>query len=476
VADFTLTNVDRYPPGTSVDAYRAEGSGVPEGGPVGTAEDTQTMGVSSLTFTDLESGVRYFAYALVGGQHRYTGFIVGEDSSSEIGTELTTELILNRADGPALSIRPSEANVEFYGGTPDPIGIRADIRLGSAADPYTAAEGGAFKVSRTDATTREGLTAATGSATTDGGEYMAAILGETKVLAAGEVQGVGVGGYAQSAATGYGAGVTSGNDACGIYGGGRITGAGTGVGIGAFFVGRRDNDTGKITGVETHVANYGTVAGSYNSTGYSLGVAHWVNAGGNADSGVAFQIGNAFGRQFKVGIGANAQVTGGLTGGVADSFIRDDSHAATSIDIRGTHATAALQIASTAGNVGIGIAASSGAKAFVKASADAQYGLAVRANSATHSVYVLTCQDSAGAALFGVGATGALTLADGAHINTGTTNGTRIGTATTQKLGFWNATPVVQPTAVADATDAGTAISQLNALLARMRTIGMIAT
>jgi len=54
--------------------------------------------------------------------------------------------------------------------------------------------------------------------------------------------------------------------------------------------------------------------------------------------------------------------------------------------------------------------------------------------------------------------------------------GTKIGTAPTQKLGFWNAPPVAQPAAVADATDAGTTQTQLNALLARLRTAGIIAT
>ena len=54
--------------------------------------------------------------------------------------------------------------------------------------------------------------------------------------------------------------------------------------------------------------------------------------------------------------------------------------------------------------------------------------------------------------------------------------GTKIGTAATQKLGFWNATPVAQPAAVADATDAGTTQTQLNALLARLRAAGIIAT
>jgi hypothetical protein len=61
-------------------------------------------------------------------------------------------------------------------------------------------------------------------------------------------------------------------------------------------------------------------------------------------------------------------------------------------------------------------------------------------------------------------------------IAVGTTTGTKIGTATTQKLGFFNKTPVVQPVAVADATTAVDVITQFNALLARMRDLGLIAT
>lgn len=75
-----------------------------------------------------------------------------------------------------------------------------------------------------------------------------------------------------------------------------------------------------------------------------------------------------------------------------------------------------------------------------------------------------------------IGTTGDLTIADGKNVVLNTTTGTKIGTATTQKLGFFNAAPVVQPTAVADATDAASAITQLNALLAHMRTLGLIAT
>jgi hypothetical protein len=54
--------------------------------------------------------------------------------------------------------------------------------------------------------------------------------------------------------------------------------------------------------------------------------------------------------------------------------------------------------------------------------------------------------------------------------------GTKIGTAATQKLGFWNTTPVVQPAAVADATDTASTQARLNDLLSRLRAAGIIAS
>jgi hypothetical protein len=71
---------------------------------------------------------------------------------------------------------------------------------------------------------------------------------------------------------------------------------------------------------------------------------------------------------------------------------------------------------------------------------------------------------------------GVLQIADAGNIQVGTTTGTKIGTATTQKLGFYNATPVVQPAAVANATTSVDVITQLNDLLAKLRTLGIIAT
>ena len=113
-----------------------------------------------------------------------------------------------------------------------------------------------------------------------------------------------------------------------------------------------------------------------------------------------------------------------------------------------------------------------------------QTGLSVRLGCSSNSLVFQTGGtterariDSSGRLGLGVSSpTSLLHLADAGNITVGTTTGTKIGTATTQKLGFYNATPVVQPTAVADATTSVDVITQLNALLAKLRTLGIIAT
>lgn len=82
--------------------------------------------------------------------------------------------------------------------------------------------------------------------------------------------------------------------------------------------------------------------------------------------------------------------------------------------------------------------------------------------------------------LWAVDVNGLVTQKDGGDIALGTTTGTKIGTATNQKLGFYNATPITQGTAVADASGGATidaeARTAINALLARIRSLGLIAT
>jgi hypothetical protein len=73
--------------------------------------------------------------------------------------------------------------------------------------------------------------------------------------------------------------------------------------------------------------------------------------------------------------------------------------------------------------------------------------------SAIYGLYLDVANAGAGPAhALGIGA-GSISLADGVNIVAGTSTGTKIGTATSQKLSVWNATPIVQPTtAIAAAT------------------------
>ena len=73
------------------------------------------------------------------------------------------------------------------------------------------------------------------------------------------------------------------------------------------------------------------------------------------------------------------------------------------------------------------------------------------------------------------------TLDDGANVALGSTTGTKIGTATTEKLGFFNATPIVRaatPSAAAFtgvyATDGNTIVETLNSLRTTLTNYGLI--
>lgn len=75
---------------------------------------------------------------------------------------------------------------------------------------------------------------------------------------------------------------------------------------------------------------------------------------------------------------------------------------------------------------------------------------------------------------------GHLWLAAGVNIIPNATTGTKIGTATTQKIGFYNATPIVQGASIADATGGATvdaeARTAVNAVISRLEALGLIAT
>src|SRR3990167_6607291 len=70
-------------------------------------------------------------------------------------------------------------------------------------------------------------------------------------------------------------------------------------------------------------------------------------------------------------------------------------------------------------------------------------------------------------------------LLDGRNIQTGKTTGSKIATETTQKLGFYNTTPVDQPATIADPsggiTQDAEARKAINTLIDRLQEIGLIA-
>lgn len=80
-------------------------------------------------------------------------------------------------------------------------------------------------------------------------------------------------------------------------------------------------------------------------------------------------------------------------------------------------------------------------------------GIQLAAYNASGTLNFYTGGTGSGNLRWSIGTTGNLTASDGLNIAVGTSSGTKIGIATSQKLGFWNATPVVQPTtAVATST------------------------
>jgi hypothetical protein len=70
---------------------------------------------------------------------------------------------------------------------------------------------------------------------------------------------------------------------------------------------------------------------------------------------------------------------------------------------------------------------------------------------------------------------GAAILLSGQNIDTDLTTGMKIGLGPTRKIGFWNATPVIQPSAIPNAAG-GTEVATINSILTALRNIGLIAT
>lgn len=61
------------------------------------------------------------------------------------------------------------------------------------------------------------------------------------------------------------------------------------------------------------------------------------------------------------------------------------------------------------------------------------------------------------------------------QLSDGNPEGTILGQDTADLVGFYGTSPVDQPATVADATDAATAITTVNAVIDRLQELGLIA-
>lgn len=62
------------------------------------------------------------------------------------------------------------------------------------------------------------------------------------------------------------------------------------------------------------------------------------------------------------------------------------------------------------------------------------------------------------------------------QLSDGNPAGLKIGQSATDLIGFYGVTPVDQPATIADATDAATAITKVNAVIAALEELGLIAS
>lgn len=226
----------------------------------------------------------------------------------------------------------------------DTTGQRIHIPYCSQASPDTSVAGPLVKIVRTEEVT-SGIVS-------DGVEQLAALLSVARGMAGTRGQPVGIAGMATTLSTQS----AYNDDACGVYGIGRVSSTGTGSAIGAFFAGQKDTATATAaTGLEVQARNYSGSNDSYSASGYNASQAIWVAAAGDTaarQSSAGVLLGNPFGNKFDVGI-AFSSSNGGPA---ATTSIRDDGNATTSIDIRGSHTTGIDLLNATISGVGLRMA------------------------------------------------------------------------------------------------------------------------
>lgn len=151
MASFTLTDVAKFPNGTTVKAYPTTNWPtpiLPSGAPIGSAMAEGSMSSGTVTFTGLTLGSRYWAVAEVGGVYRYSKFTANASEAAKTpGTvvevkkeEATTVAAANTSRVSLILTNDSENTIYVYKGASAAVGkgIRLNKEGGAVIiDDYT---------------------------------------------------------------------------------------------------------------------------------------------------------------------------------------------------------------------------------------------------------------------------------------------------------------------------------------------------
>lgn len=299
----------------------------------------------------------------------------------------------------------------------------------------------------------------------------------------------------------------------GVVGEYTLTGSGTSVAMGTSPTFTTDITTPKIiggTGATSKITN----VGSTNATPTSTAVAHeWLvgNSGGTTALtilhsgtvllGTTTERSGSLSIPFRVGSGTNTIDFGSYSASYSAIWFNQTTPSTSNYGFLGNSSTTYLNGTS---NVyfainGTGKVAISSAGMMVGSSSNPSailhsFGTTeqLRLGYDTSNYLAITVSSAGSVNLNAVGASAGFTFVDAVTLSDvnlilGTTTGSKIGTATSQKLGFWNATPVVQPTtgysAATFTANSGTAVNDastfdgytLKQVVAALRGMGLLA-
>ena len=261
----------------------------------------------------------------------------------------------------------------------------------------------------------------------------------------------GAGGYCMTyydAGDGGALSITSGkggaNPDLGHPGNGGAFSLASGAGGAATAGGQESGGTGGAFGITGGIGGAANYSGKAGGTGGGLTI-----VGGAGGAGGGYTGGNGGDLIIRGGAGANATLTGGDGG---DVFLDTSTKGASA-----SPGAAGRVVFRRAGVEKIKFNNSDGGHLLFADSVRLRFG-----DGADLSLY------HDGSNSYITNATGFLNLVDSG-------SGIKVGTATSQLLGFYGAAPVNQPDTVADATDAASAITQINVIIDRLQELGLVA-